>query len=136
MVTNPITATPRIVLAVHLGAGDIEAVARAAKDALDDTPLFLEGAGRQGQMKFKAIYEHGLELGVPRGSWERYDVADIIHAGQVHYHALKPEAESGVGTGAPSSAVEIPGKRLFVDPHLRRCGVRENPGVLHAGCRR
>lgn len=55
----------RIVLAVHLGAGHIEPVARTAQDALDDAALFLEGAGREGKMQFQAMDEHGLWTGFP-----------------------------------------------------------------------
>ena len=51
-----------------------------------------------------------LELGVLRCSWERNDVADVLHSGDEKDEAFEAEAEAGVGTTAPATGVEIPPK--------------------------
>ena len=51
-----------------------------------------------------------LELGVLRCSWERNDVADVLHSGDEKDEAFEAEAEAGVGTTAPAAGVEIPPK--------------------------
>src|ERR1039457_1389340 len=49
----------RVVLTVHLGTAEIEAVSGPPQDALDDTPFFLEGVGGEGEMEFETVDEHG-----------------------------------------------------------------------------
>jgi hypothetical protein len=50
----------RIILPVNLGAGYVEAVFRPSKDALDNTALFFERVGREGEMYFETEDVHGL----------------------------------------------------------------------------
>src|SRR4051794_20070209 len=48
------------------------------------------------------------ELGVARGARKRDDVADVLHAGQVHQHALDTEAKPRVRSRAKLAKLEVP----------------------------
>src|SRR5437899_5947697 len=54
------------------------------------------------------VKSNASEFGITRGSRERDYVADVFHAGEVHYHALETHAEAGVLDAAESAEIEIP----------------------------
>src|SRR6266849_2429449 len=54
-----------------------------------------------------------LELRVPRRAGEGDDVADVLHAGEVHHHPLQTQPEAGVRRGAELAQLQIPPVILF-----------------------
>src|SRR4051794_2560990 len=59
------------------------------------------------------LVESTLELGIAGRAGERDDVADVLHAGEVHHHPFQAEAEAGVGSSAELAQFQVPPVRLL-----------------------
>src|ERR1019366_952175 len=55
-----------------------------------------------------------LKLRVARSPRERDDVADVLHPGEIHQHALKAHAEAGVRHAAEPAQIQVPPVVFFL----------------------
>lgn len=59
-----------------------------------------------------------LQFAVIHGSWERNDVTDVRHTGQIHHAALKSKSESGMSCGTVFAEVHIKAIVLLIKTKL------------------
>src|SRR4051812_37363679 len=68
----------RDVLEIDLCGGDVEGIARASEEPLEDSPLPFQRVAGEMEEETDGVDEHRLKLGVPRGPREGNDVANVL----------------------------------------------------------